>query len=270
MDQSTFNAIKYIGYTILAIVLFSIFAPFTIIGAGERAVVARWGVIDRTLDPGINFVMPLADHVEVYSVQTQKEVITASASSQDMQTVTADVALNYNVNPNAIAKTYAMVRQDYKTIIIDPALQEAIKATTAKYTATDLIGKRDMVTQEILANVKNGLAERGKGNELITPISIAVTDIKFSEQFNNAIEAKVTAQQNAETAKNKLAQVQYEADQTVTKAKADAEAIQIQAQAINSQGGADYVSLQAIAKWDGHLPTQMIPGQTVPFINITK
>lgn len=53
-------------------------------------------------------------------------------------------------------------------------------------------------------------------------------------------------------------------------AKAQAQAIQIQAQAINSQGGADYVSLQAINKWDGKLPTQMIPGSSVPFINVNK
>ena len=75
---------------------------------------------------------------------------------------------------------------------------------------------------------------------------------------------------DALAAKNKLDQVQFEAQQTVATAKAQAEAIQIQAQAINSQGGADYVSLQAINKWDGKLPTQMVPGSTVPFINLTK
>lgn len=270
MTQTEIKIIEYAAYTIIGLILFSIFFPFTIIGAGERAVVTRWGVIDRTLNPGINFVMPIADHVETYSIQTQKEVITATASSQDLQDVSTEVALNYSINPSTIAKTYVTVKQDYKTVLIDPALQEAIKATTAKYTAEELITKRDIVTQEILSNVKAGLLEREKGTELITPVSIAITNFKFSEGFNASIEAKVKAEQDALTAKNKLEQIKYEAEQTVTSAKAQAEAIQIQAQAINSQGGADYVNLQAIAKWDGHLPTQMIPGSTVPFINLTK
>ncbi len=81
--------------------------------------------------------------------------------------------------------------------------------------------------------------------------AINITNFAFSGDFTHAIEAKVTAVQNAEAAKNKLAQVQYEAQQTVATAKGQAEAIQIQAQAINSQGGADYVELQRINKWDG-------------------
>ena len=78
-----------------------------------------------------------------------------------------------------------------------------------------------------------------------------ITNVAFSDSFTQAIEAKVTATQNAEAAQNKLAQVQAEAQQTVAKAQADAEAIKIQAQAINSQGGADYVELQKVQKWNG-------------------
>jgi len=71
-----------------------------------------------------------------------------------------------------------------------------------------------------------------------------------------------------EASKNKLEQVKYEAQQTIEKAKADAEAIRIQAQAINSQGGADYVQLQAIKVWKGDVPMYMMSGSVVPFINL--
>ena len=97
-----------------------------------------------------------------------------------------------------------------------------------------------------------------------------LTDFDFSTSFNAAIEAKATAVQNAEASKNKLVQVQYEAQQQIEKAKADAETIRIQAAAINAQGGSVYVQLLAIKAWDGKLPGQMVPGSAVPFLNITK
>jgi hypothetical protein len=62
--------------------------------------------------------------------------------------------------------------------------------------------------------------------------------------------------------------VKYIAEQTVATAKAQAESTRIQAQAIAQQGGKDYVQMKAIEKWNGVLPAQMIPGSTVPFINL--
>ncbi len=96
----------------------------------------------------------------------------------------------------------------------------------------------------------------------------SITNIEFSPSFTQSIEKKVTAEQDALAAKNRLEQIKYEGEQKVVSAKAEAEAIRIQSQAINSQGGADYVQLQAIQKWNGQLPVQMIPGSTVPFINL--
>ena len=79
---------------------------------------------------------------------------------------------------------------------------------------------------------------------------------------------KVTAEQNALAAKNKLEQVRFEAEQRISQAKGEAEAIRIQAQAITQQGGKDYVQLKAIEKWSGKLPDVMIPGATIPFLNL--
>lgn len=81
---------------------------------------------------------------------------------------------------------------------------------------------------------------------------------------------KQVAQQSALKAENDLKRIQVEADQRIAQAKAEAEAIKIQAQAITQQGGRDYVQLQAIEKWNGKLPDQMIPGGTVPFLDLSK
>ncbi len=96
----------------------------------------------------------------------------------------------------------------------------------------------------------------------------SVTNFEFSKAFSQAVEAKVTAVQSSEAAKNKLEQIKFEAQQTIETAKATAEAQRIQAQSLAAQGGADYVALKAIEKWSGILPTTMVPGSSVPFINV--
>lgn len=237
--------------TVLLIALVLMLSPFTVVGAGERAVITNLGVVDRVLEPGIHWVTPVTESVNTFDVQTQKESTEAKSASKDLQDVSASIAVTYNVDPAGLKELYTTIGTEYARKIIDPSLQEGIKAATANYTAEELITKRAVVTEEILTNVKKGVLERTKGADLITVTAIAITDFSFSESFNQSIEAKVKAEQDALTAKNKLEQVKYEAAQTVASAQAQAEAIKIQASAINSQGGADYVELQRINKWSG-------------------
>lgn len=240
--------------------------PFVIVSAGERGVVLNWGAVSGDiLGEGIHFRTPVVQSVKTVDVKVQKEQTDADAASKDLQTVTATIAVNYHLDPDKVNVLWQSVGGDYKVKLIDPAVQEAVKAVTAKYTAEELITKRQEVTDEI----KHALFERLNNNYIVTD-QVSIVNFTFSQAFNNAIEAKVTAEQNALAAKNKLEQVKFEAEQKVTTAKADAEAIKIQAEAITQQGGSDYVQLQAIKQWDGKLPTQLVPGSTVPFINLNK
>lgn len=255
---------RVIGYGILGLVVLIVaFSSFSVVSAGERGVKTRIGAVVGEVGTGLNFKTPFIEHIIKMDVQTQKEQVDVEAASSDLQDVHTVVALNYNVMPDKVTTLYTNVGEDYKSRIIDPAIQEAVKASTAKYTANDLIQNRPKVRDAIQADLTAKLAEN-----FIQVTDISIVDFKFSASFNTAIEAKVTAEQNALAAKNKLDQVKYEAEQKVATAQAEAEAIKIQAQAINSQGGADYVQLQAVAKWNGVLPTQMIPGSTVPFLNL--
>jgi prohibitin 2 len=215
--------------------------------------------------PGLYFKLPLIEHVDKLDVQTQKEQTTAAAASADLQNVSTEVAVNYNIDPAYVTQLYTDIGVDYKTRVIDPAIQEVVKAVTATYTAEELITKRPAVTDAI----RTELTGRLLANH-ITVSAVSIVNFNFSDQFNQAIEAKVTAEQNALAAKNKLDQVKYEAEQTITTAEAQAKAIQIQAEAIQQQGGANYMQLQAINKWDGHLPAQMIPNASLPFLNISR
>ena len=248
---------------VIVVVLIVVFGSFTIVGAGERGVVLTLGrVSDVVFAEGLHFKLPIIQKVEKLDVKTQKEQVDATAASKDLQTVTAKVALNYHLDATKVNRLWQSIGSEYKTRIIDPAIQEAVKAVTAKYTAEELITLRAQVKED----AKLALTER-LTKEYIVVDELSIVDFDFSASFNEAIEAKVTAEQNALAAKNKLEQIKYEAEQRVTTAKGEAEAIRIQAQAIQQQGGAAYVNLKAVEKWNGTLPTYMM-GDTVPFVNL--
>ena len=261
------STVKMVLWGVAAVVLVGLLLvldPFYQVNAGERAVVLHFGSVSGELGPGLHLLTPITSSAVTINVQTQKESAKASAASSDLQQVSADIAVNYNVDPNKITDLYTRIGTNYQGVIIDPAIQEVVKAVTANYTAEELITKRAQVTSDI----QTELATKLQTSDIIVT-NVNVVDFNFSDQFNQAVESKVTAQQNALAAQNKLQQVQFEAQQTVATAQAQAEAIKIQAQAINSEGGADYVELQAIKAWDGHYPTTYLGSSSaLPIINI--
>ena len=148
--------------------------------------------------------------------------------------------------------------------IIEPIIREVIKSQAALYTAEELVTKRAEFSNKVSAMLSEKIGSKDSVFERLN-----ITNFQFSESFSKAIEAKVTAEQNALAAKNKLEQVKFEAEQRVAEAKGEAEAIKIQAQAIQAQGGKEYVNLKWVEKWNGILPTTIL-GDSVPMININK
>src|SRR5678815_33713 len=151
------------------------------------------------------------------------------------------------------------IRDRYKERLIDPAMQEAIKSSTAKFTAEELITKREAVREDI----KNQLRTRLKDRDILVD-EFNIVNFEFSKVFNDAIEAKVTAEQSALAAKNKLEQIKFEADQKVAEAKGKAEAITIESNALRSNP--QILELRALEKWNGTLP--QVTGGAVPFVNL--
>ena len=256
---------KIIVHCILGfLALIIIFGCFGTISAGEKGVLLQFGAVTgKVFDEGLFFKVPFIQKVQHLDVKIQKEQVEVSAASKDLQTVTSQIALNYHLDASKVADLWQKVGRNYKVRIIDPAIQEAVKASTAKYTAEELITKRPLVKEDVKALLAERLAR-----EYIVVDELSIVNFDFSSSFNSAIEMKVTAEQNALAAKNKLEQVRFEAEQRISQAKGEAEAIRIQAQAITQQGGKDYVQLKAIEKWSGKLPDVMIPGATIPFLNL--
>lgn len=254
IDKTTGESLfgKIVGHFVLGIILISLFfGSFKIVSAGERGVKLTLGqVSDEVLTEGLNFKLPFFQKIQIMDVKIQKEEVDATAASKDLQNVTAKIALNYHLEADRVNRLWQSIGSDYKIRVIDPAIQEAVKAVTARYTAEELITKRPQVKDD----AKIALTER-LAKEFIVVDELSIVNFDFSGSFNQAIEAKVTAEQNALAAKNKLEQVKYEAEQRISEARGEAEAIRIQAQAITSQGGKDYVSLKWIEKWNGQLPS---------------
>lgn len=258
---------RIIGWSVVGLfVLIIIFGSFGTVGAGERGVKTRFGAVTGSiLNPGLYLKMPFVEGVQKIDVQIQKEQTTAEAASSDLQNVKAEVALNYQLDSSQVANIYRNIGDNdaVNNKIIAPAMQEVVKSVTANYTAEQLISKRQDVTNSIQTQLTAKLQTSG-----ILVDAFNVTNFDFSSSFNQAVEAKVTAEQNALAAKNKLDQVQYEAQQRVAEADGEAKAITIQQQALNAVGGQAYIQLQAINKWDGKLPQYMTAGSATPFVNV--
>lgn len=269
---------KHVAISIFTLVI--LFNSFGTISAGERGVKTRLGAIAGVVPQGPYFKIPFIEDVHKMDVRVQTinydkngvegdapDTSSLSASSKDLQVVWANVMVNYKLDPEAVADIYAEYRSTnaFGANVVESIVREVVKSVTAQYTAEELTTRRLEVSDRINVLLVEKFLERR-----VTLVQVNVTNFDYSPAFTAAIDQKVTAVQLAEAQKNKLEQVKYEAQQTIETAKATAEAQRIQSQSLAAQGGEDYVQLKAIEKWNGVLPTQQIPGATVPFINLTK
>jgi regulator of protease activity HflC (stomatin/prohibitin superfamily) len=228
---------------------------------GERGVLLRFGAVTGIVkNEGLYFKMPFIDHVEILDIKTKKSEVDADASTKDLQLVTSKVALNYHINPAGIAQFFQKFGNNFEPNVLDPGLQEILKAVTARYTAEEVITKREMVREDTNALLKERFLPQGM---IIDGLNIV--NFHFSKVFNDAIEAKVTAEQNALAARNKLEQVKFEAQQMIEAANGKAKAIQVEASAIANNPLV--LQLRGLEKWNGILP-QYMGSNSVPFIQI--
>ncbi len=272
MERDIFNKVKTKGtkalfliVIVILIILFVALNSFVIIGAGERGVVLNFGAVQpEVLNEGPHFIIPLVQKVVKMDVKIQKSQTDADASSRDLQEVSSAIALNYHIIPDKSNVIYQKIGVYFKDRIIDPAVQEVVKAVAANYAAEELITKRPGVSR----SMQESLAERLLGHNIAVD-GFSIVNFSFSKLFKEAIEAKQTAEQLALKAKRDLDRVKIEAQQKITKAKAEAEALRLQKENISSQLiGLRRVeaSMKAIEKWNGVLPS--VTSGAVPFIDV--
>lgn len=248
------------------LVVFLFLCPWVKVGAGERGVVLNFGAVqENVLGEGLHFRIPIMQEVVPMDVKVQKAVTDAASASSDLQDVTSSVALNYHIVPDKANVVYQTLGVEFKNRIIDPAIQEVMKAVSARYTAEELITKRAAVSEAMRENLAERLREYN-----IAVDAFSIVSFSFSKVFTEAIEAKQTAEQLALKSKRDLERIKIEAEQKVTAAKAEAESLRLQRANIST----DLIelrkveaNLKAIEKWNGILP-QVTGGGAVPFIGV--
>jgi len=244
------------------VVVLALVGSFGTIGAGERGVLLQFGAVTgKVFGEGLYVKVPFVQSVVKIDVKIQKDEVPATASSKDLQVVTSRIALNYHLDPASVNHVWQELGKSYNMRIISPAIQEAVKATTAKFTAEELITKREDVKDQIKQNLSERLLERS-----IVVDEFNIIDFDFSQSFNEAIEQKVTAEQLKLKAERDLERIKIEKDQQITQAEAKAQAIQIEAQALRANP--QVVELRWIEKWDGKTPEYW--GGASPFIGLNQ
>lgn len=238
---------KIVAIVVIALLVIIIaFNSFTIVSPGHTGVVINLGkVSSNILEEGMHFKIPFVTNVVQVDNRVLKTEVESNASSKDLQTVYTKVSINYRVNKSSSANIYKNVGTDFTNVIVNPAIQECVKSIAAKYTAEQLITNRESVSSEMEETISQKITPYGLNIEVFN-----IVNFDFSEEFNKAIEAKQTAQQEALKAEQDLARIKVEAEQTIEKAKAEAEAYNLK----NAQLTDKIIMMEFIDKWDGQLP----------------
>jgi len=259
------KVIKIVLLLIVGIIVIRAVNPFVVINAGERGVLLNFGAVQPVVfEEGLHLRMPVMQRVVKIDVRIHKSQTEAESVSKDLQDTKSTIAVNYHISPDKSNWVFQNIGTEYKERIIDPAVQEVVKAITAKYTAVELITQREKIRGEIKALLQTRLLTY---NILVDDFSIV--NFKFSQQFEQAIESKQTAEQLALKAQRDLERIKIEADQKVASAKAEAESLRLQKENVTPQLielRRIEASIKAIEKWDGRMP--QFTGGALPFIDL--
>lgn len=245
---------------VVAMVLAALFAVVTVFAATVNIDPGHEGVIydriegvrtDKVLEPGLKFITPYVQTVTEIEVRTVKKEVTAESVSKDIQKTTSIIALNYHPTKGKTPLLYDDIGLSYEERVISPAIQECVKAVTARYTAEELVTKRELVSLEM----KDMLHKRLE-SAYITVDYFSVVNFEFTEKFQQSVENKQVAEQKALEAKHDLARIEIEKEQAIAKAQGEAEAIRIKGEALKDNPM--LVELEAVYKWNGVMPWMLV------------
>jgi regulator of protease activity HflC (stomatin/prohibitin superfamily) len=257
---------------ILLIVFIFLWGTFAIVPAGHRGVVLWWGSVEkRVMAEGFNFKMPIVEKVIKVDVRVRphpfKEI---DAASKEYQMVKLTGMMNFHIDPSYVNDLYQKVGLDFANKVIDPAFNDFVKEVVPIYPITDILPKREEIRKRAMTKLGDNLA---RYHIIVDDIYFA--NIRFSSEYEGAIEAKQVAQQQVETQRQILAQREIEAQQKVATAKGEAESIQVVAQGqakandlLSRSISPILVQYKSIEKWNGVLP--QVTGGALPFIDLGK
>jgi regulator of protease activity HflC (stomatin/prohibitin superfamily) len=273
------------GFGVL-LVLSLLLGSWYTIDQGTRGVVLRNGAYTGIAEPGLGFKIPWIDEVKVISVQSNARRYTAEAYSRDQQPANLTVSVNYHIIADDVPLVYSSYgsEEGLVTRLIDPRVLQSVKTIFGQFNAVTAIQERARLNIEALEAVQAAV----KGPVVIE--SLQIENIDFSDAYENSVEQRMLAEVEVQRLRQNAEREKVQAQITVTRATATADAVKAQADAdayatrvkgeaeataIKVRGDAlrenpQLVNLTTAERWNGVLPQQMVPGGTVPFLNVGR
>lgn len=252
----------FIGVILLITLIIFIFGGFRTVKSGQVGIRVRFGkVVNTEMNEGVNFKLPLVEKIVKINIQVQKVELKTGGASKDLQDVSTTIAVNYRVDGKKATSLYKNVGKKYEEIVLQPAIQESIKAVTSQYTAEELITNRSEVSKKCMEI----LNDKVKGYGLIID-NFNIIGFNFSAEFNKAIEEKQVAEQKVLTARQELEKEKIEAEKKIVKAEAERKANELKERTLTD----NIIKEKFIEKWDGKTPIVMGEGSILDISSLIK
>jgi regulator of protease activity HflC (stomatin/prohibitin superfamily) len=290
-----FKRVVGYGLTAVAVIvgLSILLGSWGTIDQGERGVKLRNGAVVSVLEPGLYFKMPFLESVHDIPVQSfNKRYENVASYSKDQQPANMSVSVNYRAAPDKVSELYSTYGSLDNAVarLIDPKVFEQVKNVFGQFNAITAVQERPRLNSEIESALRDSLKEVSGGNSPIFIESFQIENIDFSDVYETSVEERMKAEVEVAKLRQNLEREKVQADIAVTQANGRANSVrteaQAQADAIKLKGEADaqairmkgdalrenpnIISLTATQTWDGKLPTMMVPGGTLPFIEVGK
>lgn len=274
-DESNFSVVR-IGASVLfgLIVLLSLLGSFYSVDQGDRAVLTRWGKIVSVQEPGLHFKVPWVESATHMTVREQRISYSMATYSKDQQPADVIISVNYRLLSSEVAAIYSELGTNYIDKLVATQLPKLSKEAFGRFNAEQIVGDRARLGREVESAMQSAIDARG-----VQIVSVQIEDVSFSDAYEKSIEERMQAQ---------VASVRAEADKIKRMTDADAAAYEVKAaadanaHAVRVQGDAEadairaraqalkenqtIVELAAVEKWDGVMPSTMLPGSSMPFI----
>ncbi|MBT9530570.1 MAG: prohibitin family protein, partial [Pseudomonas sp.] len=278
------NLKSIVGGLLAVLLLIALMGSWYTVNETERGVLLRNGALVGVVEPGLSFKIPLIETVKRISVQSNATTYQGlQAYSKDQQTATLNVSVSWHVVPAEVGKVY-MQYQDLDGLVsrlISRQVPTQVENVFGQYNAVSAVQNRG----KFVADVTKAIRDSVTGPVVID--GVQVENIDFSDDYERSIALRMKAEVEVKTREQMLATEQVEAQIVVTRAQADADSKVAQAKAdaeatrLRGSAEADAIKAKTLAlssnpmlieltkaeRWDGKLPTTVLPNGTLPFID---
>lgn len=231
-------------------VLFLLLNPVFVVGPGEVGVTFnRISGKTASYAQGMHFRVPVIHGVTKFDVKTQRIDIVAYSASKDLQKVEMEVVVNTHLLYDKVNDLYIKVGRNYVTNVVEPTVNECVKAASAQFPVEEIIVKRDQLKTQIEDTLRTKLMAYN-----IVVENANLVNIKFDPEFEKIVEQKQIEEQKIKTAEYVKQQAEQNKLATIAKAEGEARAQQLLRESVNEKT----IAYKWIDKWDGKLPETML------------